>query len=223
VQTHRKSGKVASGLILLIFALLFPANTALAHKVMIFAWADGDTVHTESKFSGGKKVRGGEIIVSDPEGNKLVIGKTDDEGEFSFKIPKKTSLKIEVIAGMGHRGEWTLPAEELGDVGAAETPRAEPSVPETETVPKQEQAVSETAPVTVEAQKENPPVSFAPLKSEDIQSAVEKALDNKLKPVMKLLAESREQKPSLRDILGGIGYILGLMGIAAYFNSRKKK
>ena len=219
MQTHHKSGKVASGLILLIFALLFPANAALAHKVMIFAWADGDTVHTESKFSGGKKVKGGEIIVSDPEGNKLVIGKTDDEGEFSFKIPKKTSLKIEVIASMGHRGEWTLPAEELGDVGAVGTPPA----PETETVPKQEQAVAETAPVTGEAQKENPPVSFAPLKSEDIQTAVEKALDKKLKPVMKLLVEAREQKPSLKDILGGIGYILGLMGIAAYFNFRKKK
>ena len=41
-------------------------------------------------------------------------------------------------------------------------------------------------------------------------------------PVMKLLAESREQGPSLRDILGGVGYILGLMGLAAYLHFRRK-
>ena len=29
--------------------------------------------------------------------------------------------------------------------------------------------------------------------------------------------------PAVTDILGGIGYILGLVGIGAYFNYRKKK
>ncbi len=220
MQTHHKRRNVASGLILLIFMLFFQANEAVAHKVMIFAWAEGDTVHTESKFSGGKKVKGGEIIISDLDGNKFITGKTDDEGEFSFKIPKKTSLKIEVIASMGHRGEWTLPVEELGDAVSAETPAAGSG---DETIQKQKQDVAETAPVAGEAQKENLPASLSPLKPEDIQAAVEKALDKKLKPVMKLLAESREQKPSLKDILGGIGYILGLVGIAAYFNFRRKK
>lgn len=223
MKIHHHGKKCTLGLLLLTIALLFSANTALAHKVMIFAWAEGDTVHTESKFNGGKKVKCGEIIVSDLEGNKLVAGKTDDEGEFSFKIPKKTSLKIEVIAGMGHRGEWMLPAEELGDAAAAETTTAEAPAPETETPPKQEETAAETAPVPSEPQKENPPVSVTPVKSEDIQAAVEKALDKKLKPVMKLLVESQEHKPSFNDILGGIGYILGLVGVAAYFNSRRKK
>jgi nickel transport protein len=55
-----------------------------------------------------------------------------------------------------------------------------------------------------------------------IQQAVETALDKKLAPIMKMLSESQEKRVSLKDILGGIGYILGLMGVAAYFHYRRR-
>ena len=58
---------------------------------------------------------------------------------------------------------------------------------------------------------------------DELQLAVEKALDKKLEPVIKMLAESRRQTLSVQDILGGIGYILGLVGIASYFHFRKNK
>ena len=48
-------------------------------------------------------------------------------------------------------------------------------------------------------------------------------LDKKLKPVLKMLAESRNQGPEIRDIFGGIGYILGLVGLGAYIHYRKKR
>ena len=57
----------------------------------------------------------------------------------------------------------------------------------------------------------------------DKPEQLEKALDKKMKPVLKMLAESRATGPGISDILGGIGYIIGLVGIAAYFHSRKKK
>jgi nickel transport protein len=56
----------------------------------------------------------------------------------------------------------------------------------------------------------------------NIRQVVEEALDKRLKPVMKILVESRENHPTFRDIFGGIGYILGLVGVAAYFNYRRK-
>jgi nickel transport protein len=37
-----------------------------------------------------------------------------------------------------------------------------------------------------------------------------------------MLAETRQSGPGFRDIVGGIGYILGLVGIAAYVHSRRK-
>ena len=54
---------------LLSFTLM--SSTAYAHKVFIFAWTEGNTIHTQSKFSGGKWVRQGLIEAFDESGNLL--------------------------------------------------------------------------------------------------------------------------------------------------------
>jgi len=61
------------------------------------------------------------------------------------------------------------------------------------------------------------------LTAEDLQAAVEKAVEKKLQPVIKILAESQQRGPTVKDIFSGFGYIIGLVGIAAYINSRRKK
>ena len=193
------------GLVIFASVLFLFLSPAGAHKVMIFAWVEGDTIHTESKFSGGRKVKGGEVIVYDLDGKQLLKGKTNNRGEFSFKIAKKTGMKIVLLAGMGHRGEWKIPLEEIQGVTAEETVHALPAESDGENGERK----ARTAPVPGVGQ-------------DDIEKAVEKALDRKLKPVLKMLAESRECGPSVSEILGGIGYILGLMGVAAYFNYRRK-
>jgi len=55
-----------------------------------------------------------------------------------------------------------------------------------------------------------------------IDKALEKALDRKLAPIMRALAEMQEQKVRLTDVLGGLGYIFGLVGVAAYFKRPRK-
>jgi len=112
-------------LFLVVCFLCFGIEKADAHRVILFAWVEGETVYVESKFNGGKKVKAGKIIVSDPHGYELVKGTTNEKGEFSFTIPQKTDLKIVLLAGEGHRAEWTLPLAEI------EMPAAEkPSIPE---------------------------------------------------------------------------------------------
>lgn len=101
---------------------------AWAHKVMIFAWVEGDTVYTQSKFSGGKKAKNSTVVVYDKEGNQLLESKTDDLGEFSFKVPKKTDLKIVLKASMGHMAEWKIPAEEITVVAPVSKSRSTPEV-----------------------------------------------------------------------------------------------
>ena len=93
--------------------LSLPIETVDAHGVSLFAWVEGDTVYVESKFGGGKRVKAGKIIVTDPQGTELVKGTTNAEGEFSFKVPKKTDLKIVLLAGAAHRAEWTVSAAEF--------------------------------------------------------------------------------------------------------------
>ncbi|MDM8522547.1 hypothetical protein QUF80_04175 [Desulfococcaceae bacterium HSG8] len=188
--------------------LLLLPHTADAHKITVFAWTEGDMVHVESKFSGGKKVRGGEVIVYDSDENQVITGKTDDQGEFSFKIVKKTAMKIVVIAGMGHQGEWAIMADEIEGAKVVEKDTNFPS-----------SAVSDESPPE---KTESAP--SASLSADDIRLIMEASLDKKLKPVIKMLATSQQDHgPSVKDIFGGIGYIFGLMGVASYFHYRKKK
>ena len=204
VANSRWTKRILVFLILLVPSFLV-VDSASAHKVMIFAWVEGDTVHTESKFSGGKKVKKGDVIVYDLQGNRLLEGKTNEHGEFSFKIPKKTALKIVLLAGMGHRGEWTVPLEEIQGISSETS-----------------ETTTNHSTIAKEPEKQTRSVSVTNLSPDDIQLAFEKALDKKLTTVIKKLAESREHGPTVKDILGGIGYILGLVGVASYFHYRRK-
>ena len=67
-----------------------------------------------------------------------------------------------------------------------------------------------------------PQVGTSSVSLEQIRGVLEKSLDQRLNPVLKIFAESQDKGPTLPDILGGIGYILGLMGLAAYMHFRHK-
>ncbi len=201
MKRYRWNGIIAGLASLVIFCTLRPGSVE-AHRVNLFAWVEGDTVHTQSKFSGGKRVKEGELIIYDLDGNQLLSGKTDDQGEFSFPIPGRVGMKMVIKAGTGHRGEWTIPVDELGGVSE----------------PKVEAAAS----VKNVPEKPIEQVFISGVDRDEIRQIVEQTLDQKLKPVFSLLVETRETGPSLRDILGGAGYILGLMGLAAYIHFRRK-
>ncbi|ACL03700.1 conserved hypothetical protein [Desulfatibacillum aliphaticivorans] len=195
-----------------IFLML--TGMAYAHKVNIFAWVEGDTVFTESKFSGGKMVKNGKVLIYDEDKNLLLEGITNDVGEFSFKIPKKTALVIELDATMGHANAWTISLDEIQEAMGDEPVAAAVEEPVKEDAA---QPTAQTAAVS--------PAQAAPgANSEEIQAIVEKALDKKLKPITRLLVEAqeRETEPQASDVFGGIGYILGLAGVAAYFHYRRK-
>ena len=200
---------VAAAAAVWLFVMLSVCD-ARAHNVTVFAWVDGDTVYVESKFSGGRRSKNAPIEVYDGSGNLLLKGQTDDQGKFFFQVPQKTEMKIVLQAGMGHRAEWVVTAEDLEGFDPTAT------VPES-------QGPTDSAPA-------QPPERVAPTNASsaaggptaaEIEEAVEKVVDRKLKPVIQLLAESRQTGPDLRDILGGIGYIIGLVGLAAYLRQRR--
>jgi nickel transport protein len=197
--------KILMILLFLISSFSFLVFDVQAHRVTIFAWVDGDTVHTQSKFGGGKMVNNGEVSVFDPEGNLLLKGSTDENGEFSFGVPKKTSLRIELKAGMGHQSEWIVKAEEIEAVQENNLVVSDQPEDSNKVLQKRYEILTETS-----------------LTREEIEQAVEQAVEKKLKPVMQMLSDLRDPGPKITDILGGIGYIIGLVGIGAYFKNRKK-
>jgi nickel transport protein len=257
--------------ILLSLSGLFPGDVS-AHRVNLFAWVEGNTVFVECKWPDGKRVTEGTIRVLDAAGAELLTGKTDEQGNFSFKIPKQEDLKIVLEAGMGHRAEWTVRKEDLATGARSESkapatspgqppksepppttvkevvpgaqPRLEPAAAE-KTVTKAPAVPSAQPPVKPAGAGKTVPKAPAPLSQEsskpepssavsegaasasqslaaDIEQTLERALDKKLSPILRMLAESREQGPKLTDVLGGIGYIIGLVGIAAYFKGKSR-
>ena len=190
--------------LVLVFSFL-GVGAADAHKVTIFAWAEGDTVYTESKFSGGKRVKNGKVEVFDSAGSRLLEGRTGDNGEFSFRAPAITDLNIVLTAGMGHRNSWRLSAAELG--GAAPGPaRAAPA--------------AQGAPVA-ERRPEALPAGNG-LTAREVEAIVARQLEQKIQPLTRMLAAMQDRGPRLTDIIGGFGYIMGLVGLGAYLRYRKE-
>ena len=183
--------------LLLIFVLLSSLPSPLwAHKVYVYAWIEGDRVFTESYFSGGSRAAHSQIEVFDERGNRLLTGKTDSQGMFSFKLPRKEDLKIVLRSPGGHGAEFNLKVEE------------KPS--------------SEDRPEGGHTKRPPPMVGTPCITEEEIRAVVEGVLDVKLEPLKKRLAASQKGGPGIREILGGIGYIIGLMGVAIIFSHRKK-
>jgi nickel transport protein len=199
--------------ILMLWTFL-DASAALAHKVTVFAWLEGDTVHTESKFSGGRRAKGATIEVYDAEEKLLLTGKTDDQGLFSFKIPKPSALKIVLLAGMGHRNQWQI--QEAAVRQALAGTQSSPALPA---------PVSEVQAPQQAAAPQGPPSDPPPstLSAAQVERIVNQSLDRKLAPLLSAMAEMRDPGPSVTDVLGGIGYILGLVGLGAYLNARRRR
>lgn len=202
--------RLVSRLIEIIFIFLFVftvifTGTANAHKFIVTAWVEGDTVYLESGFGDGSPAKNAKVFVYDDKNNELLASRTNELGEYSFKVPKKISMRILVDAAMGHQSEVTIPVEDLEDVspGAGEA-----------------SAEQEAESVT---RKQAQPMMTGGFTAGDIQLAIEKALDKKLRPVIKKLVKSEAHGPSINDILGGMGYIFGLVGVGTYFNYRRKK
>lgn len=186
--------------------ILLWAAPVFAHKVTIFAWVEGDLVHTESKFSAGKPVQNGKIEVYDRQNRILLQGTTDDQGHFDFPVPQKSALKIVLVAGLGHSNHWTVRAEEIDTVPDRQrTPDA------AQTFQSETEAVSSTAPTASPG---------ACVDADTVRKIVTLALEKKLAPLEARLANQRWQ---WREIIAGIGYILGLMGLASYMRYRKQK
>ncbi len=215
MRQNRHRSPVARWIISILcvcLCLVFCVVPAFAHKVTIFAWVEGDTVHTQSKFSGGKRAHNSTVVVYDMDGNQLLEGQTDANGGFSFKVPKKTGLKVVLKASMGHLAEWTIPAEEITGVADASASVA----PEVSTDTDASQAASLT-------DQQQPPPTAVGLSREEVQSLIDESLDRKLKPVLNMLADTVDSGPRLSEVIGGIGYIFGLVGVALYFSSRGKR
>lgn len=188
-------------LVVFLFSLFF-AESCFAHKVRIFAWSEGETIYTESKFSGGKPAQKATVTVVDhATGKEILRGVTDQKGLFQFPAPESGIKEVNIVvnSGDGHKNNWLYQLEQPETAPEVSNPQHQQKL---ETTAESKHALA--------------------LTKDELREIIDKSLEKKLAPIERQLAEQAEQGPDIKDILGGIGYILGLAGIAAYMKSKKQ-
>ena len=200
---------ILSSFVMLSSILFLSCHSALAHKIRVFAYESGGEIITEAEFSSGRPAKNSNVVVETDKGLQLLSGTTDDKGMFRFAIPekaKKEALKFNIIVdvGEGHRGSWLLePADYLAD-----PPLTLQQSTTVSSLPQQNHMQTEVN-------------DTASGNCEQLALIVEQIVVKELAPIKRTLAENMEKKIDLQSILGGLGYIFGLAGIAFYYKGKK--
>ncbi|NLS95619.1 MAG: hypothetical protein GXX96_26090 [Planctomycetaceae bacterium] len=180
-------------------------ESAHAHSMNMFAYAEGGRIRGEVFARGGTPFIGAKITAYDPQGETLAETTTDDAGEFSLVPAKRCDWRLVAETDDGHRAEYTVPSTELSaDVAENEGKPIEPSQPAPES------GAAPPPPPTSESVASAPPAD----ENADLSRQVA-ALRRELN---QLRVELRWQ-----DVIGGVGYILGLMGLTFYFLGVRKR
>ena len=205
--------------------LLVAATTASAHKVMLFAVVDGDTVTGYAYAPGGTRLPDNAVAVFGPGNEKLATTKTDAQGNFTYTPKRRCDLRFEMITADGHRADYTVHANELPPTlpgtGAPPPPLAAVAPPpQTPTPPPCPGAATGAPCCPPKAPCRGAATDLAG--DQTLARLVDQAVSRHVAPLREQL-EGYEQKVRWHDILGGIGYIIGLAGMAAYGMTRKDK
>ncbi|SBW06640.1 conserved exported hypothetical protein [uncultured Alphaproteobacteria bacterium] len=97
---------------LLAFALFGGASEALAHKMKVFASADGAEISGYAYFGGGNRAVGVRVVAT-ADGAQAFAGTTDAEGRFAFRAARRADHLIVVDSGDGHLAQTVVPAADL--------------------------------------------------------------------------------------------------------------
>lgn len=209
----------------------------------MFAFVDGPNIVVDAFYSKSNKVNHGKITVQNAaSGEVYFTATTDENGALSLPVPPKAiaakaDLRILLVAGEGHQNEVLVTATEFAGLKAPAQAQTKPAAqPETKPVAKTETKAA--APKTASAPAVSSPAAHVAPAAQAAQPApasqlsqldeaaltriVEQAVDSRMAPVKRLLLESARSGPSLTEIIGGIGYIVGLFGVAAFVAARRK-
>jgi len=178
--------------------LVFAASPAHAHKLKVFAAPVGAQIEGSAYFVGGGPARGARVVVETTGGQPLVTLQADEEGRFAYSATMRADQVIVVDAGDGHSARFTIAAGDL---------------PESVAPPPGMPAPAAGVPAS--------PVAAAQA-GVPLEDLVGQAVARQVRPLREQL-NAYEDQVRLRDIMGGIGYILGIAGLTMWFRSRRRE
>lgn len=187
-------GMVLKSILSVVVLCVILPEIAFAHGVKIFAAAEGDLVKGYVYYAGGSRIQNAEIIVLGPDDKKLGQVKTDADGSFAYKTDLVIEHRFVMQTSHGHRAEVAVPAR----------------------VASQEKQIGSAARSYTKS------FDLHTKNNKDLEEMINKVVEHEVNTVREQLA-LHDEKVRLRDIIGGIGYIFGLVGIAGFFQGRKKR
>jgi nickel transport protein len=184
---------IVPAVIFIVFVLC--SRTAFAHKVSLFAYHENGVVHAEAYFVDGTPCRNAKISASNVKGTVVAHGVTDDKGMFSFPYASSGDLTLTVEASMGHRSEMVLKSVE----------------PEIAGRPPEQEAAAVSNPALQGSRNID-------------ETEIERIVEEKIRPVDDMVREilRNQDKPALGEIIGGLGWIIGLAGAYLWGTTRRK-
>ena len=193
-------------LVVLSALLLLDARTGLAHRLSVFAYAEGSTIEGSAYFAGGGAPGGAEVTVYGPDGAVLGTTTTDEAGEFAFEATLRVDHRITVETADGHAAEFVVAASEL--------PASLPGGPEPS-------AIDVTAVEGATAAEADLPGTMPAIDDAALEAMVSRAVQQQIRPLREdLIAYADAVRVS--DVMGGIGYIVGIFGALAYVLSLRR-
>ncbi|MCB9958090.1 MAG: carboxypeptidase regulatory-like domain-containing protein [Rhodospirillaceae bacterium] len=202
--------------------VVLASQGAHAHRLNLFAFVDGQSIQGSAYYSGGGAPGGAEIVAYGPDGAEIGHATTDADGNFSFTPTQPVDHRITIATADGHAAEFVVTAAELPAPLAA--PAAEPQAP----VAADEAEAGEAPPAAeseavADRPTDVPAVAAAPaIDPAELESLIGRTVQRQIQPLRQQLF-AYEGAIHMHDVLGGIGYILGLFGIAAYLMSLRRR
>ena len=192
--------------------LLCSSTAANAHRLNVFAYSQAHEILCRDKFPGRQtRTRRRRSRLNRGRGG-LLTAKTEQDGKVCMALPdgfELAPLTVIVNAGEGHQNQWKLRKEDFS-LGADSNTAV--STVKLEILNKE--AETNTASPKIYSQEE----LDAALKTAREQTEMQV-----ISPLRKQLAEAQQPKITWRDIVGGLGWCLGLGGLFAWISTRRQK
>ncbi|MBO4296659.1 MAG: hypothetical protein J5863_07870 [Desulfovibrio sp.] len=213
-------------LLLALAVLLLSFQDALAHRINIFAVVEADQIRVVCRFSKSSPARDCPVTVFDKRSNaKLAEARTSGEGVALIPVtPAMKSapegLRIHINAGEGHENDCFVEPAELALADSA--PAGTMAAPAPQAAPQTAPAQAAPAPQAA-GQNAGQPAgqALAGISREELAKLIESSVERRVAPLRAMLAAEAERGPGMTEILGGIGWILGIFGTAALCLSRR--
>lgn len=186
---------------LIALTLLLLSTSANAHLLKVFAYTQmsGDVQHmtTSGKvyFAGGAAIPNLKLEVVDSQGNIKETLKSDPEGKFSITLTRG-SYHLQANTQDGHIAKWPIKPPKIN-------------------VPK-----------TVNQQVTNGGIQGGEIKSltvidqTQMQQILAEIVSSQVQPLSEQV-NALQERTKVQDIIGALGYIFGLYGLAMWWRHRK--